>query len=219
MTEFENTTITNPDKIKEIKKAIDSGESAFKDVQPAKENKLPDNAAEVWKMDKEKQIERNCNNCKRQHTRYCPNSSECISLPNLPYFETDVVRLLEHDWDMHEKKIYELEAENDRLEMKLKQCIDEHSSMCDMNVGLMHDMENMKAENERICQNSVSHETFKLLMDEKAQEIAVLNRALELFFEYADHFIQSKQMYKDGYRSSQEYWKDKAKKELEEQDK
>lgn len=134
-------------------------------------------------MDKEKQIERKCDNCKRQHTRYCPNSSECFSLPNLPYFETDVIRLLEHDWDMHEKKIYELEAENDRLEMKLKQCIDEHSSMCDMNVGLMHDMENMKAENERLTkQLAVANralEFFKLLMDEKDKEIAVLNRALE----------------------------------------
>jgi phosphatidate phosphatase PAH1 len=134
-------------------------------------------------MDKEKQIERNCNNCKRQHTKYCPNSSECISLPNLPYFETDVIRLLEHDWDMHEKKIYELEAENDRLEMKLKQCIDEHSSMCDMNVGLMHDMENMKAENERICQNSVSHETFKAIMDEKDKEIKALKQAKKEFDE------------------------------------
>ena len=115
----------------------------------------------------DKQIERNCDNCKRQHTRYCPNSSECISLPNLPYFETDVVRLLEHDWDMHEKKIDELREENERL----------------------------------------------------AKELAIANRALELFFEYADHFIQSKQAYKDGYRSSQGYWKDKAKAELEEQDK
>ena len=70
-------------------------------------------------MDKEKQIEINCNNCKRQHTKYCPNSSECSSLPNLPYFETDVIRLLEHDWDMHEKKIYELEAENRTLKDRI----------------------------------------------------------------------------------------------------
>lgn len=71
-------------------------------------------------------------------------------------------------------------------------------------------------ENERIRQTSVTHETFKAFMDEKDKEIAVLNKALELFFEYADHFIQSKQAYKDGYRSSQGYWKDKARKELEE---
>ena len=133
---------------------------------------------------KEQLIERNCDNCKRHHTKYCPNSSKCISLPNLPYFETDVIRLLEHDWNVHEKEIDEL-----------------------------------KAENERIRQTSVTHETFKAIMDEKDKEIAVLNKALELFFEYADHFIQSKQAYKDGYRSSQGYWKDKARKELEEVEK
>ena len=157
------------------------------------------------KMGKEKQIERNCNNCKRQHTRYCPNSSECISLPNLPYFETDVIRLLEHDWDMHEKKIYELEAENDRLEMKLKQCIDEHSSMCDMNVGLMHDMENMKAENERIRNSTITQETFKVIVDEKDKEIAVLYRALMVSAKTSGNF------------TCEDYIK-VAKKELEEQD-
>lgn len=38
----------------------------------------------------------------------------------------------------------------------------------------------LKAENERIRQNSVSHETFKAIMYGIYKEIAVLNRALEM---------------------------------------
>ena len=130
-----------------------------------------------------------------------------MSLPDLPYFETDVIRLLEHDWDMHEKKIYELREENERLTKELAIAT----------VERIAELRKRQAENERIRQTSVTHETFKAIMDEKDKEIAVLNKALELFFEYADHFIQSKQAYKDGYRSSQGYWKDKARKELEEE--
>lgn len=41
-------------------------------------------------------------------------------------------------------------------------------------------IDELRAENERIRQNSITHETLKLLMDEKDREIAVLNRALDL---------------------------------------
>lgn len=31
--------------------------------------------------------ERDCSNCKKQHTMACPNSSECYSTVNKPYYE------------------------------------------------------------------------------------------------------------------------------------
>lgn len=34
-----------------------------------------------------KEIERSCNNCKRQHTMQCPNTSKCYSILSKPYFE------------------------------------------------------------------------------------------------------------------------------------
>lgn len=37
--------------------------------------------------EEEREIERSCNNCKKQHTMQCPNSSKCYSVLDKPYFE------------------------------------------------------------------------------------------------------------------------------------
>ena len=54
MEEYKAVVVTDEKKIKEIKRALLSGESSIADIKPAAPDKLPKNAKEMWfgKVDK-----------------------------------------------------------------------------------------------------------------------------------------------------------------------